>query len=128
MDGVKGVSSLNGETTMLYAEFKLEAHAQAKGLDDDVWQRFNEDGSATFLLTDAAELTTVKADLDRLGITYDPETNVALTAQQKAWLDVSGITSRSQVDKALERAQRIDGAADLDGLKTELLRDSMSRR
>lgn len=123
MDGVKSVTISEDGISLEYAEFKLVAHKPANGPEfEDSWQRPEEDGTSTFLLTDAAELATVKSDLDRYGITFDPETNVALTARQKELLNSSGIRSRSGLSKELERLERIDAATTFEQLKDEVLK------
>ncbi len=127
-DGVISVESTRNESTLAYAAYKLVAHKKAIGPEfESLWQRPEEDGTSIFLLTDTTELTTLKADLDRYGITYDTETNVELTVQQKGWLDISGIKSRAQVETILARAQRISDAP-ADGWKDEALRAAINTR
>ena len=126
MDGVIGVSTFKGKTTILYAEYKMIAHAQAIYPEfEEIRQAYEDDGTAIFLLVDDAELATVKGLLTDYGITFDKETNVALTARQKALLDGTRITSRSQVVPILEKLEALDAATTFAAWKEESLKSQL---
>ncbi len=56
------------------------------------------------------ELAGLKAALEGVNITFDKETNVALTTRQKELLNGVNIKTRSQVNVTLERLEMLDAA------------------
>lgn len=128
LDGVMGVETSRAGSTIHYAEWKLIAHAEAIYPEfSETWQRPEPDGTITFLLSDNAELATVKSNLTRYGIKYDLETKVELTSRQKALLDGAGLRSRADVPRALERLELIDAATTVAELKAEVLKSAATR-
>jgi hypothetical protein len=129
VDGVMGVETSKDGTVIHYAKWKLVAQAHATySVFEQYWQNYEDDGTATFLFANDAELAAAKAALGLYNIPYGRELNVELTEEQKGWLDSSSVTSRSQVDGALRRAKAINDAATLEDLKRELIRDSSQTR
>ncbi len=128
-----GVEISRAGTTIRYAEWKLIAETAAIYAAFEVYsQNYEATGPAVFLLADDAALASVKAKLDEVGIPYEKEVNVALTARQKELLAGADITSRSDVPEVLARLERIDAIvttpdSEEDKLKQEMLRVSATR-
>ncbi len=111
-EGVMRVESFKDNPSVItYAEWNLIANAHAAYAAFDIyWQRPNDDGTSLFKVESDEELAGLKAALEGVNITFDKETNVALTTRQKELLNGVNIKTRSQVNVTLERLEMLDAA------------------
>ncbi len=119
-DSLMSVDIASTGNTYVWAKWSLLADAPLP--ESYLFWMKKEGRKWKLLVTDDAELATLKAALEKEGIRYGAEENIEPTPAERQYIESAQIADRSEVEAVLTRAARVENITTVEGLKEEVLR------